>query len=114
MLAHKARLAQDGSSSSREMPNAASASGPGPDWQQGNEEEQSLQQQLQQQLRLAAAALQNPRAAAQSGVFRPSHQLPTISIEQQVGRLMPTCPDTASKTAGKQLRPWHVTLSTSC
>ena len=71
VLLHKAELEQQ--------------EGPGPPGKsQPAADDMALNEQLQQQLRLAATALQNPRATVRDNVFRPSHQLPTISIEQQV------------------------------
>lgn len=80
LLAHKAEAEQEGSTDEQDRRQSA-----------GSRQVQSngaapLDQQLREQLQMAAAALQNPRAAARDGVFRPSHQLPTISIEQQVGQ----------------------------
>ncbi len=80
MLAHRAKLEEGEGKAVQSRPSGADSQVSRP------ADEQALNQQMQQQLQLAAAALQNPRAAVQNGVFRPSHQLPTISIEQQVGR----------------------------
>ena len=81
LLAHKAEVEQEGSNGSRDRRQSAASR------QAQSNGAPPLDQQLRQQLQMAAAALQNPRAAARDGVFRPSHQLPTISIEQQVQQL---------------------------
>ena len=78
LLVHKTKLEEEGRSAVQDRRQSAASR------QAQANGDPPLDEQLRQQLQLAAAALQNPRAAAQEGVFRPSHQLPTISIEQQV------------------------------
>ncbi|KAK9838083.1 hypothetical protein WJX84_009718 [Apatococcus fuscideae] len=77
LLAHKAKVEEGGTNHVQDSRQSAASR------EAETTGEPPLDQQLRQQLQLAAAALQNPRAAVQEGVFHPSHQLPTISIEQQ-------------------------------
>ena len=85
MLLHKAKLDEEGRSAVQDRRQSAASQ------EAQVNGDPPLDEQLRQQLQLAAAALQTPRAAAQEGVFRPSHQLPTISIEQQVQQAYCLC-----------------------